>query len=172
MARQLILLYGPPRSGKTTVSRLLAEGFDDKTAIISVDQLLNEAIAVADPDVEAELGMVHVQLRLLVANYLKNRYNVVVEGPFVFERNGRIHSFEREIGELAALMRNLVSSSLIVRLKAGEPALSVRGSAEETRRALRVQDSYIETFSHRLTLDTGVMSPDEIVAKVKQAMSA
>jgi hypothetical protein len=172
MSRQLILIYGPPLSGKTTAAARIAADFDDKTAIVSADHLLREAIVVADSDIDAELEMVHVQLRLLVANYLKNRYNVVVEGPFVFERNGRIYSYEREIGELAALMRNLVTTTLIVRLRADEPAFSLRGGAEAARSALRVQDSYIETFSHRLTLDTSVMSPDEVLSKVRQALNA
>jgi hypothetical protein len=172
MARQLILIYGPPLSGKTTAAKRIADGFDDKTAIVSVDHLLREAIAVADADTGAELEMVHVQLRLLVANYLKNHYNVVVEGPFVFEEHGRIHSYEREIGELAALMRNLVTTTLIVRLKAGETTLASRGDAEAVRAGLRVQDAYIESFTHRLTLDSGTMSPDEIAAKVRQALNA
>ncbi|MGE0686780.1 MAG: AAA family ATPase [Dehalococcoidia bacterium] len=172
MARQLILIYGPPLAGKTTAARRIAEDFDDKTAVVSVDHLLREAIAVGDDDVAAELEMVHVQLRLLVANYLKNHYNVVVEGPFVFERDGRIHSYEREIGELAALMRNLVTTTLILRLKADEATLSARGSADAVRSATRVQDSYIESFTHRLTLDSGAMSPDDILAKVRQALNA
>jgi hypothetical protein len=116
--------------------------------------------------------MVHVQVRLLVANYLKNRYNVVVEGPFIFERDGRIHSYEREIGELAALMRNLATTTLIVRLKADEATLLKRGDPDAVRAALRVQDSYFETFGHRLILDSGAMSPDEIAAKVRQALNA
>ncbi len=172
MARQLILIYGPPLAGKTTAARRIAEDFGDKTAIVSVDHLLREAIAVGDTDVAAELEMVHVQLRLLVANYLKNHYNVVVEGPFVFEREGRIHSYEREIGELAALMRNLVTTTLILRLKADETTLAGRGGPDAVRSATRVQDSYIESFTHRLILDSGVMSPDEILAKVRQALNA
>jgi hypothetical protein len=172
MARQLVLIYGPPLSGKTTAAWQIARGLPDKTAVISADQILREVIAVPDADAAAELEMVHVQVRLLVANYLKNHYNVVVEGPFVFERDGRIHSFEREVGELAALMRNLVSSTIIVRLKADEATLLARGGPEGALAAGRIQDAYIEAFSRRLVLDSGAMSPEEIAAKVGQALGA
>ena len=172
MARQLVLIYGPPMSGKTTAAWAIATGFEDKTAVVSVDQLLHGSIAVPDADPAMELEMVHVQLRLLVANYLKNQYNVVVEGPFIFERAGRLHNFEREIGEVAALMRNLVTSHVIVRLKADETTLHSRGDPEPATVSLRIQDSYIETFSRRLVLDSGVMSPEEIAAKVRQALNA
>lgn len=172
MARQLILIYGPPRSGKTTAAWQIARGLDSKTAVVSVDHLLNGAIAIPDADTAGELEMVHVQLRLLIANYLKNHYNVVVEGPFIFEREGRLHSFEREIGELTALMRNLTTTTLILRLKADEAVLRERSDPATASAALRVQDAYIESFTHRLTLDSGTMSPEEISAKVQQALGA
>jgi adenylate kinase family enzyme len=172
MARNLILIFGPPFAGKSTAARLIAADFPDKTALVSVDDMLNAAIAVADEDVEAELEMVHVQLRLLVANYLKNHYNVVIEGPFIFERGGRIHSFEREIAGLTNLMRNLVTTTLIVRLKAPEATLHARGGEEAGAAASRVQDRYIESFTHRLILDSEAMSPEEIAAKVRQAVNA
>ena len=51
--------------------------------------------------------MVYVQARLLVANYMKNGYHVVVEGPFYHERGGELHRFEQEIDQLVALMRQM-----------------------------------------------------------------
>jgi hypothetical protein len=172
MARQLVLIYGPPLSGKTTAAWTIAHTLGDKTAVVSVDQLLEGSIAIPDADAAMELEMVHVQIRLLVANYLKNHYNVVVEGPFIFERAGRLHNFEREIGEVAALMRNLVTSHVIVRLKADEAALGSRGEPGVAATALRIQDAYIESFGRRLVLDSGLMSPEEIAAKVGQALRA
>lgn len=172
MARQLVLIYGPPFAGKTTVAWEIARSLPDKTAVISADALLEGAIAVPDADAAQELEMVHVQIRLLLANYLKNHYNVVVEGPFVFEREGRILSFEREIGELAALMRNLARTTLILRLKAEEAILRERGGALAGAVAARLQDAYVETFSRRLVLDSGALSSEQIVAKVGQALRA
>lgn len=172
MARQLVLIYGPPFAGKSTVAWQIVRSLPDKTAVISADALLEGAIAVPDADAAQELEMVHVQIRLLVANYLKNDYNVVVEGPFVFEREGRILSFEREIGELAALMRNLARTTLILRLKADEAILCERGGALEGASAARLQAAYVEMFSRRLVLDSGVLSSEQIVAKVGQALRA
>jgi len=172
MARKLILIYGPPRSGKTTAAWQIARGLEGKTAVVSADQLLYGAIAAPDPDAAAELEMVHVQMRLLAANYLKNHYNVVIEGPFIFERDGRLHSFEREVAELAALMRNLATATLILRLKADEATLLERSDPALASTAARIQDAYIETFSHRLVLDSGAMSAEEIAAKVQQALNA
>lgn len=172
MARQLILIYGPPLSGKSTAAWQIARGLDGKTAVVSVDQLIEGSIAVPDQDAAAELEMVHVQLRLLVANYLKNHYNVVVEGPFIFELDGRQQSYEREIGALTSLMRNLTTTTLLVRLKVDDATLTARGSAEEAAAAARIQEGYIENFTHRLTLDSGAMTPVEIAAKVRQAINA
>lgn len=172
MPRRLIVIYGPPLGGKTTAAREIATSFDGKTAVVSVDALLRESIAVPDEDELRELEMVHVQLRLLVAHYLKNGYNVVVEGPFIFERDGRLHNFEREIGQLAALMRNLATQTLVVRLTAPEATLVSRGSTAEAATAARIESSYRERFSHSLTFDSGAMAASEIAAKVKQALSA
>src|SRR5262245_15019151 len=114
----LIVIYGAPFSGKTSLAWQVARGLSGKTAVLSVDHLVSGSIAVPDLDAAAELEMVHIQLRLLTANYLKNRYHVVLEGPFVFERDGRVFDYEAEIGQLIALMRQLVRESLIVQIEA------------------------------------------------------
>lgn len=170
--RQLLLIYGPPRSGKTTAAWQVARGMTGKTAVISVDQLLAGSIAVPDMDVEAEFEMVHVQVRLLAANYLKNGYNVVIEGPFVFEREGRLFSYEREIGEIPALMRNLATSTLTLRLRTSPETLTERSDAATAASAQRIQDAYVEAFSRRLVLDSDTLSPTEIAAKVRAALDA
>src|SRR5438445_4757363 len=113
----LILVYGPPFSGKTETAWAIARSLPGRSAILSADALL-AAIVNSSEDAEAELELVHVQLRLLAANYLKQRYHLVIEGPFLFDRGGRLMSYESHIDQIVALMRNLVSQSLVVRLLA------------------------------------------------------
>jgi hypothetical protein len=50
-----------------------------------------------------EIELVHQQLRLMVANYLKFRYHTILEGPFVYERNGVLLNFETQIDQMLAL---------------------------------------------------------------------
>ena len=78
----LIVIYGPPFSGKSTFAGALGIALPEKTAIVSADYLAHEAIAVHDVNALDEMEMVATQVRLLVANYLKNGYNVVLEGTF------------------------------------------------------------------------------------------
>ena len=156
----LIVIYGAPFSGTGELAWRVARGLDDKTAVVSMDQLLHGAIAVPGPEPEAELEMVNIQLRLLVANYLKNRYHVVVEGPFVFERDGRVFDYQAEIGQLVALMRNLVGASLIVRLDAPEDATLLRaeraGQAVQGAAANRLRALYNDRYEGRvLRLESG-----------------
>ena len=141
-----------------------------RSAVVSVDQLLSGAIVLPDTDAEAELEMVHIQLRLLTANYLKNRYNVVVEGPFLFERDGRVIDYQAEIGQLVALMRQLIQSQLIVQLEAPDDVTSQRardaGRAAGAAAALRIRDAYDKTryAGQALRLDSGEQ-PVEVLAR-------
>jgi broad-specificity NMP kinase len=172
----LVLIYGAPLVGKTAVAWELARMLGGKSAVVSLDQLLGGSIAVGDEDAEAELEMAHTQLRLLVANYLKNRYHVVVEGPFVFEREGRLLSFERDIDEVAALMRNLAQRTMIVRLEASEGTLRERalasGRTAEIDAALRVRTALKGRYGERvLSFDTDSMRPEEIAEAVRDALT-
>lgn len=172
----LIVIYGPPLAGKSTVAWELARSLDGKTAVVSTDHLLGGSIAVPGPDPLAELEMAHTQLRLFVANYLKNRYNVVAEGPFFFERDGVLHSFEAEIDQLIALMRNLARRSLIVRLDVDDDALSKRAQAatreSEIDAARRIRTAARGRYGERFrSFDSGAMSPQEIAIAVRGALT-
>ncbi len=139
MARRLVIVYGANAGGRSRLAWTLARSFDDKTAVVSAEGLLGGAIAVSDSDQRAELDMAHTQLRLLVANYLKNGYNVVVEGAFAFERDGIVLSYEAEIDQLLALMRNLAASNAVVRLKpaAGDDGLRRLDAVYKDRSGVR-----------------------------------
>ena len=168
----LVVIYGAPFSGKSSLAWEVARSLPGKTAVVSVDQLLSGSIATADMDAAAELEMVHIQLRLLTANYLKNRYNVVVEGPFLFERDGRVIDYQAEIGQLVALMRQLIQGQLIVHLEASDDVTLQRAKAagrdDDAAAALRIRDAYDKTryAGHALRLDSGEQPLDVLTRAV------
>jgi hypothetical protein len=112
----LTVIYGASEAN----SRLawhLARTMPGKSAVLSVEGLLSGAIAQSSEDSAAELDMAHTQLRLLVANYMRNGYNVVVEGVFFHNRDGQIHRYEQDIDQLVALMRNMTQRAVTVYLR-------------------------------------------------------
>jgi hypothetical protein len=119
LASYLVVIYGTSASRNEAAWRL-ARTLPGKSAVVAVDRLLDGAIARPGEDAAAELDMVHTQLRLLVANYMKNGYNVVVEGAFWHERDGRMHRYEQDIDQLVALMRNMTRKALTAHLRGPE----------------------------------------------------
>jgi AAA domain len=175
--RYLVVVYGPALSGKSTLAWELARTLTGKSAVVSLDSLLDGSIAVPGEDAKEELEMVHTQARLLVANYMKNLYNVVVEGPYFFERGGSVHRFEQEIDQLLVLMRNMTSRALLVRLTAGETELA--GRARRTHRehelqaALRIDRMYkLRRGPLTMSFDTTDADPAETAAAVRGRLMA
>jgi chloramphenicol 3-O-phosphotransferase len=171
----LIVIYGAPYTGKTSVARRVAASLEGMTALVGVDWLLVESIVGHSPDTASELGMVHTQAQLMVANYLKNRYNVVVEGAFSYERNGIAANHEQEIDQLVALMHNLARQPFIVRLLASATSLRRRASGreDEVARAMRISASYKpRNDSRSIEIDTNTGSITEIAAQIVERLAA
>jgi hypothetical protein len=171
----LIVVYGAPLTGKSVLAREVAARLEGKTAVVSTDWMLEDAIVVHDGDAYAELEMVHTQARLLVANYLKNGYNVVLEGAFYYEREGRLHRHEQEIDQTLALMRNLAWAPLVVRLTASEPALRRRAEASAKTRdvaaAMRTDAAYKPRYGSRsLSLATDETNVAELADAVLERL--
>jgi hypothetical protein len=112
----LVVIYGAAAESRDTAWQL-ARTLPGKSAVLSVDGLLEGAIASSDDDGVAELDMAYTQLRLLTANYMRNGYHVVVEGTFFHERDGQTHRHEQDIDQLVALMRNMTRKALMVHLR-------------------------------------------------------
>jgi hypothetical protein len=117
MASYLVVIYGTAGVNKEVAWRL-ARGLPGKSAVLSMDAFLDGAIAQPSKDAGEELDMAHTQLRLLVANYMRNGYNVVVEGVFYYERDGQQYRYEQDIDQLVALMRNMTRKALTVHVPA------------------------------------------------------
>jgi hypothetical protein len=174
---QLIVIYGAPLTGKSSLARAVAESLDDKAAIVSVDAMLDEAILVHDRDTFAELEMVYTQARLLVANYLKNRYHAVLEGAFEHDVDGVAHHREAEIDQTTALMRNIAMPPLLVRLTALPETLRVRAHASLPHRdfeaAVRIDGAYKERYGGRsLVLSTDDRATDDLAQEVLERLRA
>jgi hypothetical protein len=112
----LVLIYGTSDAGNDA-AWALGRALPGKSAVLSLDKLLDGAIARAGDDAAAELDMVQTQVRLLVANYMKNGYNVVLEGAFYYRRGGELHRYEQDIDQLIALMRQMTRKALAVHLQ-------------------------------------------------------
>src|SRR6266540_736791 len=125
----LVIMYGPALSGKSSVTWRLARLLSEKSAVVSFDSLLGGSIANRAHDELAELQMVHTQARLLVANYMKNGYHVVVEGAFFYEVDGAIRRYEQEIDQLVSLMRQMTDKALVVHLTAAPEIIGARAKA-------------------------------------------
>jgi hypothetical protein len=172
----LVIVYGPPLTGRNEVAWAIARAMPGRSAVLSADSFLAGAIAVMWDDATAELEMAHVQLRLLAASYLKNRYHLVVEGPFLFERNGALISYESRIDQLVALMRNLALQSLVVRLDLDAAELRSRAEATviapEAERIVRVAAAYrVRTGPNVVTFDAASEPPEAIAAAVQRELS-
>lgn len=160
----LVVIYGAPLAGKSSLARELAQALEGKTAIVSTDALLDESIVTHDHDPHAELEMVHTQARLLVANYLKNRYNVIFEGAFRYERDGATFDYEPEIDQTLSLMRNLAWSPLIVRVMAKGETLSERARTSQRSRDAEAAIRIDSGFRQRYGSSSMVVSSDEVAS--------
>ena len=113
-------------------------------------------------------------MRLLVANYLKNGYHVVLEGAFSYVRDGELHHREQDIDQIAALMRNMAPAPLLVRLLAGDSVLRERatraGRENEIEAALRISNQYKPRYGRWLQIDTGVTTVEEGVERLLERL--
>lgn len=110
-----MVIYGSDAEATSEVARRTAAALPGRSAVASLTAL-RAAFVNVDADTGAELDLIHVQLRLLVANLLKNAYHVVVEGPFLYESAGKTFNYENDIDQLLALMRHMTTASLTVGL--------------------------------------------------------
>ncbi|HEX5368448.1 MAG TPA: AAA family ATPase [Dehalococcoidia bacterium] len=171
----LVVIYGAPFSGKTSVANQLARSLPGKSAVLSVDALLRDAIVVPDEDAASELEMVHMQTQLLTSHLLKNRYNVVVEGPFYYVHDDVLYRRDQDIDHIVSLMRNLTRASLFVRLSASEEAMRARATAarreSELEPALRIDAAYKNRYGPRaLRFDTSDTEPEDVAAAIREEL--
>lgn len=168
MAQTLVVVYGPPLAGKSSLARLLAEGLAGKSAVVSTDQLLSSVVA-PDPDDGSHQAMVYLQTKLLVASYLKNGYNVVVEGPYARYRGGRVESHEKEMDQLIALMRMMRLRTALVRLRPDEAVLRARAAAtgrgDDADAVVAVARAYRER-EEAIVIDSGSRATAAAAAEV------
>ena len=171
----LVVVYGPRFSGTKEVATAIAGAMPGRSAVLSADALL-QAIVVPWDDAGAELEMVHEQIRHLAVYYLKHRYHLVVEGPFLFERAGRLLDYQSHIDQLLALMRNLIGGQAIVRLEVAEETLRERareaGYGQNGEASVRLAGAYrSRSGPTAFTFDTAADPPAAIAAVVQKELA-
>ncbi len=127
--RYLVVICGPPLAGKSALAQHLGRGMPGKTAVIPHDDLLKRWIVIHDPDAQQEQSWMYVQVRLLVANFLRNGYSVIVEGTYLALHSGLLLSGFDQIGGLFGLMASLLSGSQLVVVEAPIEQLQARLAA-------------------------------------------
>jgi broad-specificity NMP kinase len=177
MASYLVVIYGAPLTGKSSIAWRLAKTLAGKTAVVSFDGLIQGSIAVRADDERAEVEMAHIQARLLVANYMKNGYNVVVEGPFSYQIEGGTHQMQHDVDQLVALMRQMTSKALAVHLTASPEAIERRASEawreEEMAEAAELAGKYRARYGRNaMTLDTSEMDVDAAARAIREQLLA
>jgi hypothetical protein len=153
----------------------VAKSLPGKSAVVSFDGLIEGSIAVRADDELSELEMAHTQARLLVANYMKNGYNVVVEGPFYYRYGLRLHRFEQDIDQLVALMRQMTSHALMVHVIASEETIKARAAEgwreDEADEALELARLYKQRDSDiALLVDTSGLDVDGAADVVRRRL--
>ncbi len=86
MKQQFIILRGNPCTGKSTIAEELRNHFNKKTAVIHTSVFYHGIVNGDSPEVAME------NTRRIVDNYLKNKYNVILEGTLSFkDKKGKLY---------------------------------------------------------------------------------
>ena len=90
--KRLIILRGPSGAGKTTVTKIIRKKLKGKTAVLCSDPFYH-GICIREQNKDVVYGALY----LLTGHYLKNGYNVILEGVLSSKKNKklRIDKFKR-----------------------------------------------------------------------------
>lgn len=175
-----VVVRGPALSGKTTVTRRLAESFLEegpgRVAVISQDDLCERWIVGHDENVGHETELVYRQLKLLASTYIRGGYHIVVDAAFALYRDGAAALHDSDLRDLLGLVSTVQSvRPLLVSLTAPLDALLERargvegpaggGAVEALHRAFEAS-----AMPSALVLDTSVLSPDEAVERILERL--
>ena len=166
-----VVVRGPALSGKTAVTRRLAERLPDKVALISQDDLWERWIVGHDPEPAHEAELVYRQLKLLASTYIRAGYHIVVDAAFAFYRDGAAATHETDLRALLGLVSTIQQvRPLLVNVTAPLDVLLARVRESERWDAPAVEAMYrafeAGALPSPLVLDTSVLSPDEAVDRI------
>jgi len=173
--RYLVVICGPPLAGKSALAQHLGRSMPGKTAVIAHDDLLRRLIVIHDADARQEQVWMYTQVRLLVANFLRNGYSVIVEGTYLALHDGLLLSGFDEIGGLFGLMASLLSGSQLVLVEAPIERLQERLAASHERPSpadlARLAEAYTAPrVQGALRLDSSRLSLEQEVQRVLLAL--
>lgn len=94
MASRLIIIRGPPASGKSSLARSLAEKIKGKAALLTVDDFRWIMTVHKDRD-SSDYEIAFDNFLYALENYLKNEYTVVAEDCWVRKHKDKSTSISR-----------------------------------------------------------------------------
>lgn len=170
-----MVICGPPLAGKSTLAQHLGRAMPSKTAVIPHDDLLERWITVHDADTQQEHTWMYTQVRLLVANFLRNGYSVIVEGAYQFLDGTLLVSEFDRIAGLFKLMASLVTGSQLVVVEAPVETLQARLAASSENVAppnlqLLAQNYDAAGLHGALRLDSSRLTVEQETARILGAL--
>ena len=151
---RVIIISGHPASGKTTVSKAIAEKLGNRWKHLSIDDFLRPYFSRMEPGVKP---LAYDNIRSVACNFIKYGYNLIVEGRLFFQEKylsqfmrylGRkgigFAVFELNVPEKEALRRNRLRD--VSERKPDEKIVHFHRNFEPccSKRLIRIQNDDLE----------------------------
>ncbi len=162
--QQFIILRGNPATGKSTIAEELRKNFNKKTAVIHTIVFYFQIVNGDSPEIAME------NTRRIVDNYLKNGYNVILEGTLSYkDKKGKLY-----LDNFIKLGNKYNINAKVFFLKAD---LNVLINREKKRKLISLNRlKYLYNITNKsknnkdIFIDTTKISIEVVIKKIKGAL--